>query len=336
MAAIPALSKTYTTRRNVPFPAEATQSDIRRSSIWLLKQFMIDGVATGTLSGTRHANSVWAVDYSCNGTTAGTAGDGVDRWATYANVVQANSGTAHSWIVLVKSGLYCLIDANNATNNVRISFSKVAFTGGSTTAGPTSTEAWLAGVTTADGTSANALLVSDDVVSGTHYAHFTTTDDQRFHFEISRPGTGIFSALVALTPSVGGAVTDTRNWFATCQATFTARGSGGYANMNAAGQFCARTPNNSAPNAQSGPSAAAFGGAAWPAGYGVDSLTSDFPAFAIYVASLGTQVAYRGQIPDWYWCGTATVGSSIPSAAAQERTVVGDLILPFVGGAPNL
>lgn len=88
------------------------------------------------------------VKYSCNGTTAGTAGDGVDRWSADSDLVWANAGTAHSWIVLLLAGissnhqvLISLEGASGAGAIVTIYESQsVGFSGGSTTARPTATD----------------------------------------------------------------------------------------------------------------------------------------------------------------------------------------------------
>lgn len=91
----------------------------------------------------------WTCYYSCNGTTAGTPNDGVDRWgATYtpANILfgSGSPASAHSWIVLKSPwGLYCLISYwGNGLYDCRICFSLTAPTGGSTTADPTMTNAF--------------------------------------------------------------------------------------------------------------------------------------------------------------------------------------------------
>lgn len=90
----------------------------------------------------------WTVRYSCSSTVAGSAGDGVDRWAAIANLVWAAAGTAHSWIVLQQTGLasgYQLLislEAASATGNVvtYVVSPSAGFTGGSTTARPTATD----------------------------------------------------------------------------------------------------------------------------------------------------------------------------------------------------
>lgn len=90
----------------------------------------------------------WAVAYSCDGSAAGSAGDGVDRWADAGDVVYATSaGSAHSWIVLANAatGMEILIECltNNATLGkvIRLVVSAAAgFTGGGTTSSPSATD----------------------------------------------------------------------------------------------------------------------------------------------------------------------------------------------------
>lgn len=86
----------------------------------------------------------WTVRYSCNGTTAGTAGDAVDRWTNDAAIVR--SGGAHSWIVLRQTGIasnfeFC-IDCSNVTSGwlTMVISPSAGFTGGTTTARPTATD----------------------------------------------------------------------------------------------------------------------------------------------------------------------------------------------------
>lgn len=89
----------------------------------------------------------WTVRYSCDSVTAGTAGDGVDRWIDVGDLVHNTSGNAHSWIVLAQSGLgglQIVLDYDSGAGgeelvSIIISLSS-GFTGGTTTARPTATD----------------------------------------------------------------------------------------------------------------------------------------------------------------------------------------------------
>lgn len=103
---------------------------------------------------TGFGSSPWTVAYSCNGTTAGTAGDGVDRWASNANVVvSAALTTAHSWMVLKQAGvgagnIQILLNASPVSSGdlsrglaliAAISWNS-GFSGGTTTSRPTASD----------------------------------------------------------------------------------------------------------------------------------------------------------------------------------------------------
>lgn len=92
-----------------------------------------------------------AVHYSSDGATAGAAGDGVNRWSDASDLVWANAGTAHSWIVLsLPPGLryaspataYLIIDLNftSASGSLGTVLVAAAVSGGSLTARPTGTQ----------------------------------------------------------------------------------------------------------------------------------------------------------------------------------------------------
>ncbi len=92
---------------------------------------------------------VWAPYYSCDSVTAGTAGDGVNRWGggTFdaTKIVGNTAGNAHSWFTLFHAtlGIYLTVDCNTVANStIGIAVSKAAPTGGTTTARPTATDEW--------------------------------------------------------------------------------------------------------------------------------------------------------------------------------------------------
>lgn len=91
------------------------------------------------------ASSPATVRYSCNSTVAGTPGDGVNRWTTAANLVWANPGTAHSWMVLYLpgAGVELLLSCEVAVSygaNLLVATSVAGFAGGSTTLRPTAVD----------------------------------------------------------------------------------------------------------------------------------------------------------------------------------------------------
>lgn len=95
---------------------------------------------------TGFAGGYWTVDYSCDGTTAGVKGDGVDR--TTGNWVFSTGPTvAHTWIVLKNSVsgaelLFSGASGSGTTGSIwNFAWSPAAgFTGGSATAEPSATD----------------------------------------------------------------------------------------------------------------------------------------------------------------------------------------------------
>lgn len=86
--------------------------------------------------------------YSCNSVTAGTAGDGVDRWTTAANLVWNTSTNVKSWMILKQAGAssnyqICIyLEGGNSTGVALtlVTSPSAGFTGGTTTARPTATD----------------------------------------------------------------------------------------------------------------------------------------------------------------------------------------------------
>jgi hypothetical protein len=97
------------------------------------------------------AQNAWTCLYSCDSVTAGTAGDGVDRWLSDANMVWTSASAAHSWTVLKQAGLHSnfqiCIDCKESGFSAAIEQGltvvvsvSAGFTGGTTTARPTATD----------------------------------------------------------------------------------------------------------------------------------------------------------------------------------------------------
>jgi hypothetical protein len=152
------LEKTWQYAPNIPPSDISSVTALQKSYLWFIKAALTG--QTGGLSA-----GLWTCYYSCDGTTAGTAGDGIDRWtASYdaTKIVNANAGSAHSWMVLrspanfVRTGvyLYMIIDVVASTNALTLTFCVGAPTAGSTTAAPTQgASAWHhTGIQWSDGT----------------------------------------------------------------------------------------------------------------------------------------------------------------------------------------
>lgn len=82
------------------------------------------------------------VDYSCNGTTAGVPGDGINRINGESDVVMSSEGNPHSWIVFKQPALsnnfQIMFDFLSTRLNVRLTWDQ-PFLGGSNINSPQST-----------------------------------------------------------------------------------------------------------------------------------------------------------------------------------------------------
>lgn len=332
--AIPVLSKSYAVKANIPFVSTATSVIVLQNDIWLLKQNLIGGTIAGGSVGahSRASNSLWTVLGSSDGSTA-SVNDGVDRWTDYTKVVCATSGSAHSWILLhnATNGYDILIDANNASTNLRIAATKTSdsvFTGGSTTVGPTATSEFDAR-TGSVGSSANGAFLGDTTAASTNYAHFVTDDNGHWFYASSRAGSGIFNTQAGFVQTVNNAGGDTRNTLLWMDGSNSGRGVPNTAAMQTAALCSMRSFNNAANTTGGWSMGQLFGGASAPGAQGTDGGTSQFLAYPCHIYTFGGTAAYRGQVPDVYFVNTATVSGSYPSAAAQTHVIVGDMIVAW-------
>jgi len=325
----------------VPFQANTTLLELAQSFIWSFVAHMLNTLAGGTVGGTRHANSVWTCESSSDGVGGFGNNDNVNRWPTYLNCIWAATGSNHSWFVLENTtlGYQVCVDLNSATTSVAgfvATEIAVPFTGGTATARPTSTRefVWNIGST---GTSANAVFLTDVALGNSNWTHYVTADDGQFHVSTSRTGFGMFTTFVALQKTINNHVSDTRNVFWVGHSTNSNRGAPAAISTIDTPLGCVgRDPNGLGLASSGGGRRFTFGATAYPQNHGVNTLTGNYMAVAFDVMSLTGQVSYRGQIPDMYPIGTATVGASVPSTVAQERVVMGDFVVPFPTVVPTI
>lgn len=159
-------------------------------------------------------------------------------------------------------------------------------------------------------------------------AHFTCADNGEFWYATSRGGTGVFNNFIALAKTTGQQVGDTRNFYFIAVGNSSGRGAmGNNSNINTPANWAALSPSGSQ-KSLGGPVMWAAAGTILQLGYGLDVLSSQYLSTGVDMIDLAPQYVRRGTIPDWYFIGDAPVGSSVPSMAAQERVIVGNLILP--------
>jgi hypothetical protein len=93
---------------------------------------------------TTFGSNPWVVTGSSDGVDVASGMDGVDRWLDTGDIVTANSGSNHSWIVLKQAGISAnyeiLIDMSyTSTRYCTIQLGLGGFTGGSRTTRPSNT-----------------------------------------------------------------------------------------------------------------------------------------------------------------------------------------------------
>ncbi len=159
-----------------------------RSVLFYIKDFLTGHVGGATLG-------LWTVYYSCDGVTAGSPGDLVDRWGTTydrTKLVVAADGVAHSWTVLKSSttpALYLILDYSNGsslTTSGRLLMSKDAPTDGSVTNAPAPANEW--GWPTSE-----YLTFAEDTTRNHRMNGWLSTDGSMFVIATGMQGAGCLS-----------------------------------------------------------------------------------------------------------------------------------------------
>jgi hypothetical protein len=193
-------SKTYYTDNDASWSNTTTSTLMMASQVLAVQQALC-----GTILNTNAPSSAyWTVDYSCDGTTAGTAGDAVNRWTDATKVIRSSGAVAHSWTVLKHAtlGYWLLIDyTGSADYNWKLYISKSAFTGGTTTAAPTSTVSALCETIT--------LWDASDVTAAAGKLSKTVDAAGRFVLLWGKTGAAKAKASMGLVALSGGYVSDT-------------------------------------------------------------------------------------------------------------------------------
>lgn len=322
--ALPTVVKTWQYNVNQSSPATGNTSSEGRQVALLIKNSMIG-----------FASTPWTVRYSCNSVTAGTAGDGVDRITTTANIVNAAAGVAHSWIVLRQTGMglnyelcFDFSTANAYIWSTVISYG-AGFTGGSTTARPTATDEVvlaLSGAWKSNASNSNRVHVLQ--ASDGSNTHVFVTDSN-----------GSFSWLPLMVPS--NTVT---GWSTpTLAAMFGGSGAAGNSLASsvwapAAGVFTMRAASTTGIASLACEGNA---GGVLPAlvpGSVPNDLDSAWPMLPLSTFGITTGMRGRnGTIVD-LWAGSANVptGDTYPNNTTYQFCQFGSVIVPWNGTLPLL
>ena len=353
-----ALSRTWYVDANIAIADGSTAALTARSILWGFKSLLKGNIGTNT-------QGLWTVEGSSDGTNAGM--DGVDRWLNTfdaTKIVRAAAGVAHSWIVLKSpatigpssGSYYMLIDYSETQDqSANIVVSPTPFTGGTTLNAPTSTKSWTVCATT---TGTAGIRTFYDNTVGTYRMYRITDANGNFWFTTAKGGQGFFQWLFGVQTLV-----DTRPGDQTPTLSFwsyanTGRGggdsldgyfgwmgaaSGGFAIKLVRGRFFDDTAVYGVSSGgifamMPGHTSTATGNR-WQAqattANPIDGKIETMPVWFYSVETVYSGV--RGRLPDVSWVSyAAPVGASEPTVAAQERMVVGGVLIPCPGAAPVL
>jgi hypothetical protein len=342
MAAIPALSKTYSSRGNNPFADVSSTLNLGRSAVFNFIQHLKNTASGGATSGTRNAASEWVCKGSCDGVSSFNT-SGTDLIASRTNLVWAAAASTHSWwwgentALGYQIAIECI---TGSADGLSIAVCPIAtpMTGGSLIARPQNSAAEFLWSTTSTG-QASVTFLGDTVTGGSNFSHFACADDGQFIFFLSRAGTTRAYTFVALLKTTGAGAGDTRNVFLMGHSSGSSRGAPEYlTTTNASSGLVGRNPNGVVVHTGGLVGARAGGTDIYGAsGVVTDAVTGKHNIRAAAVASVGVgNGSERGILPDIYFCPPVTIGTSIPSAAAQTRVVLGDFIVPFPGVVPTM
>jgi hypothetical protein len=334
--AMPSPSKTWYALSDKALASTVSAAAAANSYLHALFKTLIGqnhGSYTAGANGAPPSGSYWTVEFTCNGTTASSS-DNFNNTFNNAEWVSNTAGSAHSWFVLksptamLDGPWYLLVSKNSATaTSWKIELSKSAYSGGTTTADPTS----------AGNVSSTGTVQRFDTSSTTAgKTHFMVEANGSFWFFGSRDGSGLISTW------------DSLNELAQTQPSGDSYRVFGYCGFSASGLF-----SSIATQSITGAQVLGFQrtGAAQVSSqmaltahlFNITELNginneAEGVRGGLVSSTLAASQLVRGVIPDLYQMTTAlTNGSNNPSAAAPVWIAIGStstggkVALPFCG-----
>lgn len=325
------LSKTWYTTANRAYDDVSTATRVASSAL-----FALYGTLAGYTSGTdgpegaRPSSVYWTLVGSSDASTAGI--DSTQRIGTTYNAAKwtrvAAGGTPHTWFVLQSpSGLldgpwYLCVDWIGSSDQVAtFVISKNVFSGGSTSARPTSTNE---SVLTAQ------TFVESTVAAGKSY--FVTDANGGFRFLLSRNSVGFFEFYLAIESLVEARTSgDAGRTMMFCQQTPSSRGAGqqelALAVRGLAQDGTTVLASTTAAMTQMGFPAGGFA-SIYTTTNAIDAQVDGLPCGWIY-DNTASHKGIRGRVPDWWAVASqVAVGSTVPATGNPERIVLGSVMIP--------
>lgn len=311
--ALPALVKTWQHNVNNSSAAQGSAATDNRRMLRLIKDALI-GFGTNP----------WTVQRSCDSITVNTSGD---EWLADGDLV--GGAGAHSWIVLRQTGLAANFEVCFDLNSAGVQTATIAvspsagFTGGTTSARPTATDEIVL-ISTATFT-ANAA----DVAIRWSVSQSSDGQSTRIWWAAAGAVCGFMIFDKPGSPTSGWS-NPSASWAMTGVPTaanlFGTNGRMRSGSTN--GNVCALVEGYTTALA---PADTVFGNIA-------NEIDSAWPMYPLGIACTTSGIRGRhGNLID-AWAGSSAVGSgdTYPNDASNQFVQVGNLILPWNGGAVNL
>lgn len=269
-----------------------------------------------------------SVRYSCDSVTAGSAGDGVDRWDSDTDLVWSGAG-ARSWFVIRLAGVLAgyevlihlgILIASGHQMQVFVSPS-AGFSGGTTTTRPTAAdEAQLLSGTWAN--SADTSYVWHALAS---------SDGSCVRIFVCDAGnvTGYISLCTATNAVSGWTLPSCSAW------TYNSTSAPSYGVLNDVASVQSRAPaGNMSLYMTSEAWISSMGGERLPTA--PNDISAEWPLYPVGLASETAGARGRhGSMIDLWWTATGLAnGDTFPGDASRQFAVFGDLVVPWDGSVP--
>lgn len=331
-----ALEKTWHFDANRVHPQVGTALLISQWQIWYIAQALL-----GNVGG--HSLGLWTVYYSCDKTTAGTAGDAVDRWGgavfDASKIIRAANGSAHSWMVLKSPDFggsdfyYLILDFVGAANtNFTVTVCKAAPTGGTTLTRPTSTQE-------ATPTALGQVL-NNATVSAQHIHSGLTSDGKQYYVMMSRDTGGLFQFGLSLNYLSNTRATDDFH-MAILSSHDDVNGAFSMTSNASSGQSGRMVSRKTAATAQAGYgaiipltiAAGAYINFSTQINMFGDLVDSGQPDFPVWIASMTASSAgaysFKGRVPDFaIGPESRSDGTYVPLGGPAELMLCGGMWVP--------
>ena len=334
-------SKQWYTSANLAIADSSTASRCAHSSIWGFAAMLL-GNQSGTNGpeGARPSGCYWTLYGSSNSVTAGI--DATDRLHfagsfTDADWVRNTAGSAHTWFVIKSPNAmldgpwYFCFDYVGPSNDQQctIAFSKNVFSGGSTTARPTST-----------GESVATSVQFCSTTSSAGKIHLNIDADGNFRWLRSRNGTGYFDTYISVESLVEYHTSDPSRTYCALHFVDATRGvmNVSPSTLSLLGMSLNGTSALSGSNANIAdiwfyPASTTL--SSYTSTNTIDSTVDALPCVYVY-ENTTSRKGMRGRYPDMWECGAqVATGSVFPSVGNIERVLLGSKMIAM-SVAPSL